>query len=107
MSTIQFVEKERRELIEDLQEIIRKYQPLKGTAPQEYRRAVVREMRDYLQQVKCHPVFSEFCELTHIDQDEFMNDILHYNFRVPYPLITIFREFSVFLDSFHCNRRLG
>lgn len=78
MSTIQFVEKERRELIEDLQEIIRKYQPLKGTAPQEYRRAVVREMRDYLQQVKCHPVFSEFCELTHIDQDEFMNDILHH-----------------------------
>lgn len=76
MSTIQFVEKERHELIEDLQEIIRKYQSLKETAPQEYRRAVIREMRDYLQQVKCHPVFSEFCKLTHINQDEFMNDIL-------------------------------
>lgn len=78
MSTIQYVEKERRELIEDLQEIIRKYQPLKETAPQEYRRAVISEMRDYLQHIKCHPVFDEFCKLTHINQDEFMNDILHH-----------------------------
>ena len=77
MSTIQYIEKERRELTGDLQDIIRKYQPLKETAPEEYRRTVIREMRDYLQHVKCHPVFGEFCELTHIDQDEFMIDILH------------------------------
>ena len=65
MSTIQYIEKERRELTGDLQDIIRKY------------RTVIREMRDYLQHVKCLPVFGEFCELTHIDQDEFMIDILH------------------------------
>ena len=76
MSTIQYIDKERRELLEDLQGIIRLYQPLKGTDPQQYRRIVIREMHDYLHRIKQHPVFSEFCELTHINQDEFMNDIL-------------------------------
>ena len=76
MNTIQYVDKERRELLEDLQDIIRSHQPLKETNPQEYRKIVIREMRDYLCHVKQHPIFSEFCELTHLNQDEFMNDIL-------------------------------
>jgi len=76
MSTIQYIDKERRELLEDLREIARSYQPLKETDPQKYRRTVLREMNDYLHRIKQHPVFSEFCELTHVNQDEFMNDIL-------------------------------
>ena len=76
MSTIQYVDKERRELLEDLQGIIRLYQPLKETNPQEYRKIVIRKMHDYLSRIKIHPTFGEFCELTHINQDEFMNDIL-------------------------------
>ena len=76
MSTIQYIDKERRELLKDLQEIIRNYQPLKETNPQEYRKIVIREMYDYLLRIKQHPVFSEFSELTHINQDEFMSDIL-------------------------------
>ena len=76
MSTIQYIDKERRELLEDLREIARNYQPLRETDPQKYRRTVLREMNDYLHRIKQHPVFSEFCELTHINQDEFMNDIL-------------------------------
>ena len=76
MSTIQYIDKERRELLEDLREIACSYQPLKETDPQKYRRTVLREMNDYLHRIKQHPVFSEFCELTHINQDEFMNDII-------------------------------
>ena len=76
MNTIQYVDKERRELLEDLQDIIRSHQPLKETNPQEYRKIVIREMHDYLLRIKQHPVFSEFSELTHINQDEFMSDIL-------------------------------
>lgn len=76
MSTIQYVDKERRELLEDLQGIIHLHQSLKETNPQEYRKMVIREMHDYLRHIKQHPVFSEFCELTHLNQDEFMNDIL-------------------------------
>ena len=76
MSTIQYIDKERRELLEDLREIACSYQPLKETDPQKYRRTILREMNDYLHRIKQHPVFSEFCELTHINQDEFMNDIL-------------------------------
>ena len=76
MSTIQYIDKERRELLEDLREIARSYQSLKATDPQKFRRTVLGEMNDYLHRIKQHPVFSEFCELTHINQDEFMNDIL-------------------------------
>ena len=76
MSTIQYIDKEHRELLEDLREIARSYQPLRETDPQKYRRTVLREMNDYLHRIKQHPVFSEFCELTHINQDEFMNDII-------------------------------
>ena len=76
MSTIQYVDKERRELLNDLQDIIRNYQPLKETNPQEYRKIVIREMRDYLSRIKQHPTFVEFCELTHLHQDEFIYDIL-------------------------------
>lgn len=76
MSTIQYIDKERCKLLEDLREIALSYQPLKETDPQKYRRTVLREMNDYLHRIKQHPVFSEFCELTHINQDEFMNDIL-------------------------------
>lgn len=76
MSTIQYVDKERRELLEDLQGIIHLHQSLKETNPHKYRKMVIREMHDYLRHIKQHPVFSEFCELTHLNQDEFMNDIL-------------------------------
>ena len=76
MSTLQYVDKERRELLEDLQGIIRLYQPMKDEYPVEFRRTVIREMHDYLLRIKQHPVFSEFSELTHINQDEFMSDIL-------------------------------
>ena len=76
MSTIQYVDKERREILEDLQGIIRLYQPMKNEDPMEFRRTVIREMRDYLSRIKQHPTFGEFCELTHLHQDEFINDIL-------------------------------
>lgn len=76
MSTIQYVDKERRELLEDLQGIIHLYQPLKDENPWEYRRIVIREIRDYLRWFKKNPIFVEFCELTDQNQDEFMNDIL-------------------------------
>ena len=76
MSTIQDIDNERRNLLEDLREIARSYQLLKETDPQKFRMTVLKEMNDYLHRVKQHPVFSEFCELTHINQDEFMIDIL-------------------------------
>ena len=76
MSTIQYIDKERRKLLEDLREIALSYQPLKETDPQKFHRTVLREMNDYLHRIKQHPVFSEFCELTHINKDEFMNDII-------------------------------
>ena len=76
MNSIQYIEKERRELLVDLQEIIQVYQPTKETDPQKYRKTVIKEMRDYLNLIKHHPVFGEFCRLTHLNQDEFMNDIL-------------------------------
>ena len=76
MSTIQYIDKERRELLEDLQGIIRLYLPMKDEDPLEFRRTVIREMRDYLSRIKQNPTFGEFCELTHLHQDEFINDIL-------------------------------
>lgn len=77
MNSIQYIDKERRELLKDLQEIICNYQTLKESDPQHYRKTVIREMHDYLRHIKQHPVFSEFCKLTHINQDEFMSDILN------------------------------
>jgi len=76
MNSIQYIEKERRELLVDLQEIIQAYQPMKEADPQKYRKTVIKEMHDYLNHIKHHPVFGDFCELTHLNQDEFMNDIL-------------------------------
>lgn len=76
MNSIQYIEKERRELLVDLQEIIQAYQPMKEADPQKYRKTVIKEMHDYLNHIKRHTAFGEFCELTHLNQDEFMNDIL-------------------------------
>ena len=76
MNTIQYIDKERCELLEDLHAIIRLYQSMKDDNPLEFRRTVIREMRDYLSRIKQHPTFGEFCELTHLHQDVFINDIL-------------------------------
>ena len=76
MSTIQFVDEERRDLLRDLGEIARGCEPLRADSPQEYRREAIRRMRRYLQSVGEHPVFRQFCQQARLHQDEFMADVL-------------------------------
>ena len=76
MSTIQFVDEERRDLLHDLGEIARGCEALKADNPQAYRREAIRQMRLYLQTVSEHPAFRQFCQKACLNRDEFIADVL-------------------------------
>ena len=76
MSTIQFVDEERRDLLHDLGEIARGCEALKADSPQAYRREAIRQMRLYLQTVSEHPAFRQFCQKACLNRDEFIADVL-------------------------------
>jgi hypothetical protein len=76
MSTIQFIDEERRDLLHDLGEIARGCESLKADSPQAYRREAIRRMRRYLQTVSEHPTFTQFCQKTCLNRDEFIADVL-------------------------------
>ena len=76
MSTIQFIDEERRDLLHDLGEIARGCEALKADSPQTYRREAIRQMRRYLQTVSEHPAFRQFCQKTCLNRDEFIADVL-------------------------------
>lgn len=76
MSTIQFIDEERRDLLHDLGEIARGCESLKADSPQAYRHEAIWRMRRYLQTVSEHPAFTQFCRQTRLNSDEFMADVL-------------------------------
>lgn len=76
MSTIQFIDEERRDLLHDLGEIARGCEALKADNPQAYRREAIRQMRLYLQTVSEHPAFRKFCQKACLNRDEFIADVL-------------------------------
>lgn len=76
MSTIQFVDEERRDLLHDLGEIARGCESLKADSPQAYRHEAIRRMRLYLQTVSEHPAFRQFCQKACLNRDEFIADVL-------------------------------
>lgn len=76
MSTIQFIDEERRDLLHDLGEIARGCQAFKADSPRAYRSEAIRQMRSYLKTVSEHSAFRQFCQKTCLNQDEFIADVL-------------------------------
>ena len=76
MSTIQFIDEERSDLLHDLGEIARGCEAFMADSPQAYRSEAIRQMRRYLQTVSEHPAFRQFCQETSLNIDEFIADVL-------------------------------
>ncbi len=76
MSTIQFIDEERRDLLHDLGEIARGCEALKADSSQAYRNEAIRQMRRYLQTVSEHPAFRLFCQKACLNRDEFIAEVL-------------------------------
>ena len=76
MSTIQFIDEERRDLLHDLGEIARGCQAFKADSPQTYRHEAIRQMRRYLQTVSEHPAFRQFCQKACLNRDDFIANVL-------------------------------
>ena len=76
MSTIQFVDEERRDLLHDLGEIARGCESLKADSPQAYRQEAIRRMHLYLKTVSEHPAFRQFCQKACLNRDDFIANVL-------------------------------